>query len=358
MITKSFLSILLIVAILFSSLGIPTQTFACTIFSINQDNQRWVGRTFDWSYGQGALMTNARGVFKKSLRLLPQDVSTSWTSKYGSLTFNQFGKELPLGGMNETGLMIEALELKTSIFSSPNEIPSLNELQFIQYILDNFQTIEEIKKSLSTLRISAVGSQLHYFTCDIHECLTIESINGKWVTHSEEELPIPSLANNTYEQHLNYIQDFENFGGIKPINMESKESLDRFVRGTFYAQTLKNYSDKIEKLFDFLNDVGTKNNRWQIIYNQTEGIIHFRTTAKFSLKRFVDLKRLNFDCHKKTKYFDLESDFDADITDLLKDLSNDFNYALIKKSVELQKLPLPLADRLANYSTETQCQEK
>jgi choloylglycine hydrolase len=29
----------------------------------------------------------------------------SWISKYGSITFNQYGREFPTGGMNEKGLV-------------------------------------------------------------------------------------------------------------------------------------------------------------------------------------------------------------------------------------------------------------
>ena len=34
----------------------------------------------------------------------------SWVSKYGSVTFNQYGRELPTGGMNEAGLVVETIE--------------------------------------------------------------------------------------------------------------------------------------------------------------------------------------------------------------------------------------------------------
>ena len=35
----------------------------------------------------------------------------SWTSKFGNVTFNQYGKEFPTGGMNENGLVIELMWL-------------------------------------------------------------------------------------------------------------------------------------------------------------------------------------------------------------------------------------------------------
>ena len=35
-----------------------------------------------------------------------------WTSKFGSVTFNQYGKDNPMGGVNERGLVIEVMELQ------------------------------------------------------------------------------------------------------------------------------------------------------------------------------------------------------------------------------------------------------
>ena len=110
---------------------------SCTIFSLYPNNQHWIGRTFDWSYGHGLVFTNKRNVSKSGLKLLPTDISGRWISKYGSITFNQFGREFPTGGMNEAGLVVEALELKSSIFPASDTRASLNELQFIQYLLDN-----------------------------------------------------------------------------------------------------------------------------------------------------------------------------------------------------------------------------
>ena len=162
----------------------------CTIFSLYPDNQHWVGRTFDWAYGHGMVFTNKRNVTKTSLKLLPTDVESTWTSKFGSVTFNQFGREFPNGGINEAGLLIDALELTTSTFPAPDARPSFNELQFIQYVLDNYSTISDLKKDLEGLRVSPVGSALHYFVCDVKACMAIEYINGVVVVHEGADLPI------------------------------------------------------------------------------------------------------------------------------------------------------------------------
>ena len=333
-----------------------TQTAStCTIFSLYPNKQHWIGRTFDWSYGHGLIFTNKRNVTKKGLRLIPTDVSGVWTSKYGSVTFNQFGREFPTGGMNEAGLMVDALELKTSVFPPVDSRVSLNELQFMQYLLDNYATVENINADIANIRMSPVGSKLHYFTCDLKNCLTIEFIKGQVVTHLKNNMEISSLANNTYEEHIAYAREFITFGGKKPIIFESKESLDRFVRASYYAKQINRVPNKTQTLFDILNDVGSKNNRWQLIYNQNEKTITFRTTAKIALQRKIDLKHFDFSCQTSNQYFDLDSDYAGSINSNFVNFDPAINHAIIKKSVELQGLPAPLADRLAIYPGETFC---
>ena len=341
------------VIIAFSLLASSAQT--CTIFSLYPNNQHWIGRTFDWSYGHGLIFTNKRNVTKTSVKLLPTDVTSTWTSKYGSVTFNQFGREFPTGGMNESGLVIEALELKSSIYPAADSRPSFNELQFIQYVLDNFSTTEGVLESLQGLRLAPVGSKLHYFVCDVKKCMTIEYVNGELVTHVNESLPISSLANHTYEESLDYAKDFITFGGQTPVVLGSKESLDRFVRSSYNAKFINQSSDPIQELFHYLSDVGSPSNRWQIIYNQDEKVITFRTTAQLDKQRKIELTGFEFNCLAPVKYFDLDSDKEGAITFVFKPFDPEANLQSIKKSVELQKLPSALATRLSVYPNETKC---
>lgn len=327
----------------------------CTIFSLFPNKEHWIGRTFDWDYGHGLVFNNKRNVLKNGLRLMPTDISASWVSQYGSVTFNQFGREFPTGGMNEKGLIVEALELKSSVFPPADGRPSLNELQFIQYLLDNFSSVKNITDELKNIRLSPVGSKLHYFVCDAEQCMTIEYINGSLVTHMAPNLPVSSFANNTYEEHINYARQFTTFGGDKPIVLESKDSLDRFVRASYNVKSIDQYEDPVQAVFTFLSDVGSRNNRWQIIYNQDRKTISFRTTSRISLQRKIDIAAFDFDCKAPVMYFDLDSDHEGQINSMFKTFDPAVNHAIIKKSVNMQNLPAPLADRLAVFPGETMC---
>ena len=91
-------------------------TLACTTFVIDKDGHIIFGRNYDWISGAGIVHTNQRGLFKTSMK--SNDGGTiSWISKFGSITFNQYGKEFPTGGMNEKGLVVELMWLDGARYS-------------------------------------------------------------------------------------------------------------------------------------------------------------------------------------------------------------------------------------------------
>ena len=82
--------------------------FCCTTFVIKSENNLVFGRNLDWISENGLVVVNQRNQRKQSI-VFPPSKPVTWTSKYGSITFNQFGKEFPFGGINEKGLVIEVM---------------------------------------------------------------------------------------------------------------------------------------------------------------------------------------------------------------------------------------------------------
>ncbi len=119
----------------FSFLLLASQAFACTTFSLWTGNQPVIGKNYDWSVGGGFVFTNKAGVAKKAL-LLSADEPVQWMSRYPSVTFNQYGREFPLGGMNSQGLVVEIMWLERSTFPETDERKAINQLQWIQNQLD------------------------------------------------------------------------------------------------------------------------------------------------------------------------------------------------------------------------------
>ena len=89
--------------------------FPCSTFMLKGEDYHIYGHNLDsGSPVPGLVVINKRNVTKESrtwkeLTTGKKDDSISfhWTSKFGSVTFNPFGREFPDGGMNEAGLIVQ-----------------------------------------------------------------------------------------------------------------------------------------------------------------------------------------------------------------------------------------------------------
>ena len=131
-----------IIALLFI-LSHASFLYACTTFFINKNGQIVFGRNYDWVTGAGMVCTNQRGLYKTSMKTADGG-TISWVSKYGSISFNQYGKEFPTGGMNEKGLVVELMWLDGTQYPGADNRPAVGVLQWIQYQLDNCRVIEDV----------------------------------------------------------------------------------------------------------------------------------------------------------------------------------------------------------------------
>ena len=128
---------------------------ACSVFCIDKGSHLLVGRNQDWDFGEGLIMINKRNQSKYAFTYYGESRENlaSWTSRYGSITLNQYGRDDALSGMNEAGLVVSALWLDESQYPAVDQRPSVSIDQYLQYLLDNFQSIEEILASKDTVRV-------------------------------------------------------------------------------------------------------------------------------------------------------------------------------------------------------------
>ena len=85
----------------------PFAAHACTTFCMDVSGRVVFGANYDWDTGVGLAMVNKRSVAKMALTGRP----ARWTSRFASITFNQYGRDFPTGGMNEAGLVIALMAL-------------------------------------------------------------------------------------------------------------------------------------------------------------------------------------------------------------------------------------------------------
>ena len=184
----------------------PYSSNACTTFCL-QDGKGNIlfGKNYDFPTGLGHIHVNYRNQ-EKTAFALPGETAISWVSKYGSITFNQVGKEFPHGGMNEAGLIIELMWHQDARYPENDDRFGLSELQWIQYQLDNSASVEDVLKSDRLLRISSHSvATIHMLIADAAgNVATIEYLDGELVCHTGEGLVYPVLANCTYDISLEY----------------------------------------------------------------------------------------------------------------------------------------------------------
>ena len=145
------------------------ESSACTSFFLDQETGPVVGANFDWPVSDGLIVINKKG-FKKSAMTDPEKKlnPVSWSSKYGSVTFNMYGIEWPWAGMNETGLVITSMELEETRYPDPDDRPSLHLGQWVQYQLDNFSSVDDVISNGEQIRIRqrSRGHGIHYLVGD------------------------------------------------------------------------------------------------------------------------------------------------------------------------------------------------
>ena len=208
---------------------------SCTTFFINKNGQLVFGRNYDWVSGAGMVCSNLAGLKKTSLKTEGAS-PVSWVSKYGSVTFNQYGKEFPTGGMNQQGLVVELMWADGSQYPAPDKRAALGVLQWIQYQLDNNATVQEVIETDLTIRISPGDPPLHYLVADANgDAATIEFFNGKMVVHKGKELPFPVLANSPYSQSEKAAADVNILSGNTRFSFQDN-SLQRFTQACAMIQ--------------------------------------------------------------------------------------------------------------------------
>jgi choloylglycine hydrolase len=322
------------------------------------------------------VIVNKRGV-SKTAQLGPKrdkKQPASWTSQYGSITFNQVGRGDPTGGMNETGLVIEFMGLKTTRYPEPDSRPSIFVGQWIQYQLDNFSTVEEVIASDSQLRITPNSPpKFHFLVSDrIGNCAVIEFIDGKMVYYTKETMPVKALTNSRYARNIKFWEK-----GELP-KYDFARSVHRFVS---VANMLKNYDPKTSKpivdyAFDILKNVSNGGidgvqvqyygivTQWSIVYDIKNLRIYFRTFANQNI-RYINLKSFDFSCKTPVKVLDIQTDLSGNVTNNFIDYTQQVNRKLIgnafkKVSVlpEASVMPEEALDAISRYPETTICTDR
>jgi len=274
---------------------VPRFGAASTAFVIKNGGVVVLAKNLDGPIGDGYVFVNKRHVVKEAFGGASSP-PLRWTSEYGSVTFNQFGREFPLGGINEQGLVVEELSGPAG-YPSPDNRPALNELQWIQYQLDNHRSVKDVLKSEARLRISRLLFNLHFLVADRSgKTAVVEFVAGRMLSYTGNDLPVRVLSNNSYAESVQYLRTHRGFGGERSVS-EGLESTERFVRT---ATVLEDFEWPVQGVlsdhaFTVLRSVEQPDTQWNIVYNISRRLVFFKTKSHRRLK-IIRLEALDLSC--------------------------------------------------------------
>jgi choloylglycine hydrolase len=319
---------------------------ACTTFVLRDGEVVLFGKNYDWSLGDGLLVVNPRGLARTAL-VGPGVRPAAWTSRFGSVTFNQYGVASPSGGINEKGLAIELMWLDEARYPDADARPVVGNLEWIQYQLDRSATVGEVIASDAEVRI-ADNAPLHYLVADQSgEVAVVEFLDGKMVARRGKDVPVPALANDPYAEALSSWQ-------------RGADSRSRFSRAGQRALDFHAAGERARSLdyaFATLRSVAQDATQWSIVYDLRAGQVFFRTRGHGTIRRLA-VSALDFSCGAGVRAVDLTApgpDLQAALRPLTAERHRTFLAAVYRKTPFLANTPPARIDQLAAQPLAAQC---
>lgn len=288
------LLLLLILALL------PAAADACTTIAFTDRTRPILAYNFDFPIGQAVVLVNKHGLEKTSET---QGRPARWQVRYASITFNMFGRDSPMTGMNEAGLATSQMWLDEARYEAPDERPTIGVAEWMQYVLDTSATVDEALANIAKLRIES-RIPLHYKLMDARgNAAVVEFLDGKAHISSGAGLPYAALANDSYARSLDFMDEVKN----GTAQATGSGSLARFTRAGLAQQSPRDPSgDPVAMAFATLADVAQSGRtQWSIVYDVAKGTVHWRTRVNVAT-RAVALSGFDPSCATPPSFVDID----------------------------------------------------
>ena len=318
----------------------PGRAPACTAFLLAEESRSIAGHNLDWpDFVASTAIANPRGRSRQSLawgRWLPADddrAPTAWISRYGSLTFNLYGEGFPECGMNEAGLVVlEASLIGVCEYPPRDGRITMSPCQWIQYQLDNYRSVAEVLEHLDDFVITGFG--WHHLVADRDgNAAVIEFLDGRYVVHAGDGLPVPAITNTEYEKGVDHLPMDTAFGGEVDLKRH-RDSYGRFVQvaASLEARALDRAADAVDFAFRILESVSVDDTRRSLVFDLSRNRIWCRGGGDRSC--FFDLDDLDLTAGRVPTAVDLRSRPAGPAGPALEPLSARENRAQIIRTLE------------------------
>jgi choloylglycine hydrolase len=312
--------------------------YGCTDFVVEaQDGTLVHGRSLEFAMDLQTELNVAQRNLHFVSKAPKSQKGVEWSSKYGYLKATVLGKNFAMDGLNEMGLSFGYLWLPGTQYqevpmSSPKK--GLDFIDFGDWILGNFSTIDELRKALP--EVFVWGHPLPPFPAmppvhaAIHDRLgkhlVIEFLQGEMKIYDN-----PNTVLTNYPPFEWQLINLQNYIGLKAANAAPIEwkgmalsgsgqgsgflgipgdwtPPSRFVRmSTFlrFAKEAENSADAVNLAEHLLNTVdipigeieegeGKQDyTQWVVMKDLTHRIFYFRSYKDLTLKA-IDLKKIDF----------------------------------------------------------------
>lgn len=332
---------LLTCVLLAATANVSAET-SCSTFLLSGAGRVLAGHNLDDSIETpGMIVVNPRGLAKRGARytdLFPfapgskSDPRLSWVSRYGSITYNDFGREFPDGGMNEAGLYVGEMTLRGARYPTESGLTRLYHHAWVQYLLDSFATVTEAIDGIGKV-VPEGHCQWHFFVSDREgRTAVIEFLDGKTVVRTDDSLPWKLLTNSTYEAGLSLLAEFEGFGGARKLEPAPDCRPDlRFVTAARMIREIQSdpAGPTVEQAFAVLQAMWCGVNRFSLVFDPL-GMRMYFTTYKARTLRWVDFASFDFACGPNIPCLDIHRDLAGDAAGAFVPFTDEANRALLK----------------------------
>lgn len=274
-------------AVLTAGLAFFGKAEACTGIKLTAADGSFVhGRTLEFGIEVDiSIAVIPRGYAFKGTT--PQGDGISYKAKYGAVGAMAFGDPALMDGINEKGLAVGTFYFPGyagyTAINNENQQRALSPVEFPNWILTQFETVEEVKAALASVVIAptitkAWGSEpapFHYIVYDRNgNSLVIEPVEGNLLTYDNK---LGVLTNSPeFDWHMTNLRNYINLTpfNVKPITLDGVvlkpfgqgsgmvgmpgdfTPPSRFVRAAIYSTTAipsKNSDEAILQTFHILN---------------------------------------------------------------------------------------------------------
>ena len=303
-------------------------TEACTrVVYQGKDNTVLTARSMDWKEDtRSNLWIFPRGM-KRNGEIGKNPLE--WTSKYGSVVASAYDI-CSTDGMNEKGPVANLLWLAESEYPQwDGKKPGLSIAAWVQYILDNFATVDEAVSYVEKGTFEVVSDMmpdgtrmatLHLSISDADgDNAIFEYIGGELKIHHDKSYQV--MTNSpVFDQQLALNDYWKNIGGTTFLPGTNRAA-DRFVRASFYINAIPKVADTrtaVASVFSVIrntsvplgittpNEPNISSTRWRTVSDQKNKVYFFESTIQPNVF-WVNLQDVDFSEKAPVKMLDLVS---------------------------------------------------